>query len=242
MKQLITNTAIAVLIILLVLPGLIPVSDIQRISCVCTLCLLLVGLSAYYTFVRRSAGRTAGSVPAKPPVPVTETEADRLPPLNTEQGLAGLVETLRVAYKEMPEATLVDSCLTELKVYQQCYLWVEHMHEKYGLEWDRKSRNAEMPFAKERYPELRSLVMEIALHTIDFCRYRTNYINCTDRMKVNPAMLLLDETVEKAGGLPLSDNPYEIPKEVRLLHQLIQNDGIELKDVTIHGYYDTDKQ
>ena len=56
-------------------------------------------------------------------------------------------------------------------------------------------------------------------------------------MKVNPRMILLNKSIKEAGGLAINTNPYDTNREVRVLSQLMDNDGVTIKNATIHGYY-----
>ena len=125
----------------------------------------------------------------------------------------------------------------ELDTYRQCYMWVQKMENTYGKQWRNTIQGAEMPITEKLFPKIHSLMMEISLHTIDFCRYRTGYVNLSALMKINPTMMLLGKNAKEAGAIPITTDPYETDREARVLYSLLKNDGITLKDATIHGYY-----
>ncbi len=125
----------------------------------------------------------------------------------------------------------------ELDTYRQCYMWIQKMEGTYGKQWRDTIQGAEMPVRNELYPKIHRLMMEISLHTIDFCRYRTGYVNLSPLMKINPTMMLLGKNARDAGASPISTDPYETDREARVLYSLLKFDGITLQDATIHGYY-----
>lgn len=242
MKQFILTIVFTTLIVLLCIPGLVPLSPLQQLSIVCTLCFLQIGLTAFHFFTIKNSQQIPAVQFLDNQSANEEKSEAMLPDLKEVDSLGMFVNAVLAAYEKLPEdrrppKDQLNDFMHELKIYQQCYIWVEKMQEHYGNAWNDKFQSADMPFDPAFYPELRSLIMEVALHTVDFCRYRTANINLTERMKVNPNMLLLGISVEKAGGKPINDNPFEIPKEVRLLHQLINEDGITLDGVTVHGFY-----
>lgn len=172
------------------------------------------------------------------PESIKEAQASTSLDIKNCQSLSQLIEVIKQQADASDSVRYLD---LELKTLEQCRLWIYKMEEKYGKEWRTLFQGAEMPVKQEDFPRMRSLIMDIALHTVDFCRYRTGYVNLTEQMKVNPTMLLLDKEAVKAGAKPINTDPFKIDKEVRVLHQLIRHDGISLKEVTIHGYYLEDK-
>ena len=164
--------------------------------------------------------------------PVTEI-------VNDFKSLSDLLEAAKSSSSD--EETLQQLQL-EYDIYRQCYIWVENMEKTYGKQWRDTIQGADMPVKPDIFPKIHRLMAEVAMHTIDFCRYRTSYINLTPPMKVNPTMILLHKDAEQAGAKPYSDDPYETEREVRVLHALLQNDGVELQNATIHGYYEATPQ
>ena len=148
-----------------------------------------------------------------------------------------LIELINQAKDIAKDKDNIEQLSLELDTYRQCYMWVQNMEKTYGRPWRETIQGAEMPIKAELYPQIRKMMMEISLHTIDFCRYRTNYVNLTPLMMVNPMMILLGKDAKGAGAVPISMDPYETDREARVLYSLIKYDGISLKDATIHGYY-----
>jgi hypothetical protein len=129
-----------------------------------------------------------------------------------------------------------DTLYAELDSYKELAVWIERIDQTYGKTWDMLFQQAEMPVGEAEMPAMHSLTMELALHTIDFCRCRTGYVNLTDAMKVNPMMMLHQKDAQSMGSMPFEDNPEKTPREVRALYQLMKHDGVVLKHATIHGY------
>ena len=164
---------------------------------------------------------------------------DATPPVTEiANDLKSLSDLLEVAKSSSSDEETLQQLQLEYDIYRQCYIWVENMEKTYGKQWRDTIQGADMPVNPDIFPEIHRLTAEVAMHTIDFCRYRTNYINLTPLMKVNPAMILLHKDARQAGAKPYSDDPFETEREVRVLHALIQHDGVALQNATIHGYYE----
>lgn len=80
----------------------------------------------------------------------------------------------------------------------------------------------------------RKLCYEIALQTIDFLRMEHDRGRFTKVMGSNPLKLMEDP--DAPVSLPFTTDPFQTPKEVRIIVQLLQADGIEEMPITIHGY------
>lgn len=169
--------------------------------------------------------------------------SDATPPVTgIANDFKSLSDLLEAAKTSSPDEETLRQLQLEYDIYRQCYIWVENMEKTYGKQWRETIQGADMPVNPDIFPEIHRLTAEVAMHTIDFCRYRTSYINLTPPMKVNPTMILLHKDAEQAGAKPYSDDPYETEREVRVLHALLQNDGVELQNATIHGYYEATPQ
>ena len=160
-------------------------------------------------------------------------------PTETANQINSLSDLISAAKASSPDNENLQQLQLEYNIYRQCYIWVENMEKAYGKQWRDIIQGADMPVSSEIFPEIHRLTTEVAMHTIDFCRYRTSYINLTPLMKVNPTMILLNKDARQAGARPYSDDPFETEREVRVLHTLIQHDGVVLQGATIHGYYET---
>lgn len=160
-------------------------------------------------------------------------QADLLMQLKESKTLQELMDKLKEAAGDDSFAALEQ----EAEACCQSYEWITKMEKRYGKAWRQLFQAAQMPVDQEEFGKMRSLITEIALHTIDFCRYRTGYINLSEEMKVNPTMMLEGKSIQEAGGVALNANPYHINREVRVLSQLMDHDGISIKNATIHGYY-----
>lgn len=153
-----------------------------------------------------------------------------------------LLESLFDAYEALPGDQIKPDeaekkrLTDELDTFRQSYLWCLNMQKIYGQKWLDTFQGADLPLSPDSYPVMRSLIAEIALQTADFCRYRTGDINLKERMIVNPRIVLLGCPATEAGARPLSDNPFETPKEVHALHALFKHDGIKLRHASIHGF------
>jgi len=148
-----------------------------------------------------------------------------------------LIDIIQQAKKTACNVDNLEQLSLELDTYRQCYLWIRNMEQTYGKQWRETIQGAQMPINPKIYPQIHQMMAEISLHTIDFCRYRTGYVNLTPQMKVNPTMMLLEKDAKAAGAKPLNNDPYETDREARVLYSLLKYDGITLKDATIHGYY-----
>jgi len=170
---------------------------------------------------------------AKLAVEPSEPEIDKVPEKLTD--CSSLSELLNKVEPMLDEKD-ADSLFAELDSYKELAVWIERINQTYGKAWGTLFQQAEMPVGEEDMPPMRSLTMELALHTIDFCRCRMGYVNLTDAMKVNPMMMLHQKDAQAVGSKPFEDNPERTPREVRALYQLMKHDGIALKHATIHGY------
>lgn len=165
----------------------------------------------------------------------SDTMSEETRTVNSIKSLSDLIDAARTTSSN--EEALQQLQL-EYDIYRQCYIWVDNMDKIYGKQWRDTIQGADMPVNAELFPEIHRLVTEVAMHTIDFCRYRTNYINLTPLMKVNPTMILLNKDAQQAGAKLYSEDPFETEREVRVLHTLIRHDGVKLQNATIHGYFE----
>lgn len=229
MKQSFLNHSVLLLLIIVVniLPQ--PISMYIRPLPATIALVLLVIIHTYIILKQRT--ETAPALIEKEHENVIQT----LTPAETD--FKSLSDFVNYAKKNSADSETADQLELELNTYMQCYLWVQKMEKKYDQQWRALIQGAEMPICPETFPKIRSLIMEIALHTTDFCRYRTHYVNLSEQMMVNPTSILLDKDLKEAGAVPISDNPFKTPREVRALGSLIRNDEIQLNGATIHGYY-----
>lgn len=239
MKLFSIQTLLLLLIVAVNLPlKFIQDFNIQPLAATVTLTLILFTVS--YTAFRRHKAQKKEMETLKLQA---EKQPETIQPVSTPEQPISLGESITLpellnylkTHADNPSA--ITDMEKEMKTYQQCYIWVKRMEETYGKAWRKQFQELEMPPKPEDFPQMRSLILEIALHTVDFCRYRTNYINLTKMMRVNPSMILLKQTAKEAGGDAYEDDPFKTPKEVRALHALMEADDIRLKQATIHGYY-----
>lgn len=218
--------------------------NIQPLAATITLALILIIVS-YIAYRQQQvqkkemeALRLQAEKKPEPKVVQPEPKQEQPISIGESKTLPELLNHLK-AHADNPSS--VTDMEKEMKTYQQCYIWVKRMEELYGKAWRKQFQELEMPPKPEEFPQMRSLILEIALHTVDFCRYRTNYINLTKKMRVNPSMILLKQTAKEAGGEVYEEDPFKIPKETRALHALMEADDIRLKQATIHGYYENNQ-
>lgn len=238
MKFFIIQTLLLGALVVVNLPFVVGAYGVNALAATITLVLVLILLSLHnYLQQRRCRTKVVEDKElSQNPPEKTESEAGSSLPVGECHTLSELMAYLQTHADAPSQIAALDF---ELKTYQQCYIWIKRMEEMYGDKWRKCFQEAEMPIQEDDFPQMRSLIMEIALHTVDFCRYRTNYINLTDKMKVNPSMILLEKEALQAGAEPFTDDPFHTNKEVRALHALAANDGIRLKNATLHGYYES---
>lgn len=212
-------------------------SPVQIVAGTLTILFLLICYQVYSYFSHLEKPAKAGKITTSQPDGITK--GAKLPPFNPDCNVEDLVSTVLNTYKSSEAAIsqeTVQRLKDELDTYRQSYLWCIRMQQLYGEQWTDMFQCATLPLEPAEYSKMRSLIAEVALQTVDFCRYRTRYINLTERMQVNPRMILLGCSPAEAGAKSLSDNPFEIPKEVLALQELFQNDKVELTYASIHGY------
>lgn len=240
--NLILTSFVAVLVIGLNFPGLADglLAPLHVTAATIALFVPLVGYQ-YYLFLSRERE------PECPvPAPAVREEPAQpkavLPDFPEGTDIKGTIEILLDAYRilpaqgRVPEQSDGQRLLDELDTFRQSYLWCCRMNETYGERWADLFQGASLPLHDKDLPAMRSLLAEVAVQTADFCRYRAGDINVTDRMLVNPRSLLLGIPLDKAGAMPLSDNPFEMPKEVLALNGLFRHDGITLFKACLHGF------
>lgn len=240
--NLILTILVAITIIVLNFPGLTDrwITPLQTTASTIAILVLLIIYQASKAFKKNSD--TSGDNISDTFSPANTNEIKALPPFQKEQPLDEFICTIMDAYltiteeQEGPDESEKKRLLNELDIYRQSYLWCVQMQKKYGKQWADAFQGATLPLELEDYPRLRSLIAEIALQTMDFCRYRTNDINLQDRMMVNPRSVLMDCSVQEAGAQELKTNPYYTPKEVLALYELFGHDKVQLQQASIHGY------
>jgi hypothetical protein len=233
------TASVSIIVIALNFPG-IGDDCLHPIQTAAATIVLLCLLTAFHAFAERSA-KHVKKEPAVPENPSTEQPHEPLPPFDAGQDIAAFLNTMLKAYTSSdcpPSKEESDRLLTELDIYRQCYLWCQQMQKRYGKDWQETFQGSSLPLQPKDIAHMRSLMAEVALHTVDFCRYRTADVNLTERMRVNPRMILLDADLKAAGAQPVTDNPYEMPKEVLALNELFRQDQVQLTRATIHGFYD----
>lgn len=240
--NLILTSLVAVLVIGLNFPGLADgfLTPLHVTAATIALFVPLVGYQYYLLLSRKRE-------PERPaPAPAVKEEPARpkavLPVFPEGTDVKGAMEILLDAYSSLPAQGRVPDqadgqrLRDELDTYRQSYLWCCRMNETYGERWADLFQGASLPLRDEDLPAMRSLLAEVAVQTADFCRYRAGDINVTERMLVNPRSLLMGISLDKAGAKPLSDNPFEMPKEVLALNGLFRHDGITLSKACLHGF------
>ena len=125
---------------------------------------------------------------------------------------------------------------TQLASMQDAESWILQMEKAYADIWSDLFQGAEMPLTEEAMPAMRSLIMEVALHTMDFCRTHTGYVNLTSGMRVNPILILQQKDVKNVDAQPMNEDPFTTSREIRALYQLAKHDGVTLRNATIQGY------
>ena len=229
----------AVVVTCLNFPGFMnkSLSSVQIIAGTMTVLFLLICYQVYSYFSHLEKPVKTGKITTSQPDGITKET--KLPPFNPDCNVEDLVSTVLNTYKSSEAAIsqeTVQRLKDELDTYRQSYLWCIRMQQLYGDRWTGMFQCATLPLEPAEYSKMRSLIAEVALQTVDFCRYRTRYINLTERMQVNPRMILLGCSPAEAGAKSLSDNPFEIPKEVLALQELFLNDKVQLTNASIHGY------
>ena len=227
------------IIILVNIPNLLPIDIVQQLALTITLGLMIVVWS--YIQYRHYKKMTIVKQPIIKQEPETILDLQEKEDLlsrwaASNEDLRGWIDLQLI---DLSDGIIKDRLLEEQKKYSQgiqSYMWLTHIMEQYHEQWMDIFQNPQMPVEESRIPKMRSLLMEIALHTIDFCRYRTEYVNLTSGMQVNPTLLLLNQSMEKAGAVPYVEDPLKVSREIRSLFYLTQHDNIKLKNVTIQGY------
>lgn len=133
-----------------------------------------------------------------------------------------------------PEA--VDNLKAELLAGHQAFAWSTRMYELFYPKWRAAFEQTPLPLDIAEYPRLRGILYEVALHTMDYVRYRCGDINVTNRHKVNPAALLLRKSFADLPTETFSDDPMKTPRDVRMIGEILLHDGVQLQDATIMGY------
>lgn len=243
MKLFSIQTLLLLLIVIVNLPlEFIQAYNIQPLAATVTLTLILIVIS-YIAFRQQQIQKKEMEtlrLQAEKPTEAIQPESMPEQPISLGECIT-LPELLNYLKDHADNPSAVTDMEKEMKTYQQCYIWVKRMEELYGKAWRKQFQELEMPPKPEDFPQMRSLILEIALHTVDFCRYRTNYINLTKMMRVNPSMILLKQTAKEAGGEAYEEDPFKVPKETRALHALTEVDDIRLKQATLHGYYENNQ-
>lgn len=232
------TASVSIIVIALNFPGVGDVS-LHPIQTAAATIVLLCLLTVFHFFAERSA-KHPQEEPEVPEKLSTEQPHESLPPFDAGQDVAAFLNTMLQAYAASgcpPSQAESNRLFTELDIYRQCYLWCQQMQKRYGKDWQETFQGSNLPLQPQDIGHMRSLMAEVALHTVDFCRYRTADVNLTERMRVNPRMILLDADLKEAGARPFTDNPYEMPKEVLALNELFRQDQVELTRATIHGFY-----
>lgn len=232
------TVSVSIIVIALNFPGIGDICLHPNQTAAATIVLLCL-LTAFHAFADRSA-KHIQKEPEVPEKPSAKQPNASLPPFDAGQDVAAFLNTMLQAYTSSdcpPSKEESDRLLTELDIYRQCYLWCQQMQKRYGKDWQETFQGCSLPLQAQDIGHMRSLMAEVALHTVDFCRYRTADVNLTERMRVNPRMILLDTGLKAAGARPVTDNPYEMPKEVLALNELFRQDQVELPRATIHGFY-----
>ena len=233
-KFLITLTFLLMLIVIVNMPKeLLSFSvNIQPQAATITLSVIILIVSYLYTKNDNLLMHVEGPVIQEKK---TDTHQNSLiSKIKESKSLMEMMDKLKAIIGDDESFANIDN---ESKIYWQSYMWVSRMEELYGKDWREVFQAAQMPVKQEDFGKMRSLITEIALHTVDFCRYRTGYVNLSEEMKVNPRMILLNKSIKEAGGLAINTNPYDTNREVRVLSQLMDNDGVTIKNAAIHGYY-----
>lgn len=236
------TTLFSAVIVCLNFPGLFDsyMDPAQIVAATITILLILIiwQVYLYHTLSHKKAERQN----PVPDTPKDTANTSDLPPYEHGCNLDHFLQKIFEAYDKSesidkkPNDKDKDSLRDELDSYRQSYLWCIKMQQRYGDSWTECFQGASLPIREEDYPKMRSLIAEVALQTIDYCRYRAGSINLTERMMVNPKMILLDLLAEQAGASAISDDPFQIPKEALALQELFKQDKITLQHASIHGF------
>ena len=192
----------------------------------------VIGLVILVLLVRRSKRHQAGRPQESIEAPLSAEEwIDQS--LVDSPSLSVFLERAR-AITSSPEA--IDTIKAEISASHQALAWVIQMNETFYPRWRKVFEETPFPVDASAYAGMRSVMNEVALHCMDYVRYRTGDINVTTRHLINPAALLLRRSWEDLHVKPISFDPMAVPRDVRVIADLLLHDGVKLEDATIMGY------
>lgn len=130
---------------------------------------------------------------------------------------------------------LNDYILTTIRL-NRADSWLNEMHGRVAVKWTNTFQGATRPTNPKDYPDMNSLVFTTALHTIDFIRQYYGSTVFLQEMGLNPELILQKRNMNGVDGLSYSDDPFQVPREVRVLVELMQSLKIKELDAYVHGY------